>query len=78
MSRRLFVGAKVTLDPLSPYCEENCPDNPRGIVGEVVRVTRESDDENMIWWRVNWSNGQYNSYRNGELKVLGTVIKEEN
>lgn len=78
MSRKLFVGAKVTLDPLSPYWEENCPTNPKGIVGEVVRVTRESDDENMIWWKVHWSNGQYNTYRNGELKVLGTVIKEEN
>ena len=78
MSRRLFVGAKVTLDPLSPYWCENYPKNPRGIVGEVVRLARESDDENMIWWRVYWSNGQSNCYRNGELKVLGTVIKEEN
>lgn len=72
--RDLFIGAKVTLDEKSPYWEENYPKNPRGIAGKVTNTVRENEED--LWWRVVWDNGEYNSYQDGDLKVLGVMADE--
>jgi len=77
VSRTLFVGAKVTLDPKSRFWWENYPKNPRGIIGKVIRIAKHSDDESKVWWRVEWSNGNANGYQNGDLKVIGKVVAHE-
>lgn len=71
-SRTMFLGAKVTIDLKSRYWRHNTESNPRGMVGKVVEVTPHQT------FFVRWSNGEHNGYRQGDLKVLGTVIKEEN
>lgn len=72
-SRTMFLGAKVTLDPKSRFWRFNTESNPRGMVGRVVGVT-----SNGSAFFVRWSNGEENGYRQGDLKVLGTVIQEGN
>jgi len=74
--RELFIGAKVTIDKLSPYWNENDRYNPRGIVGKVTGVLSEDQSANETWWRVEWSNGHMNSYEDGDLKILGVVVDE--
>ena len=75
MSRKLFIGAKVTIDEGSTYWNEDDRYNPRGIVGRVTEIAAESEDGGEIWWRVDWSNGHTNSYEHGDLKILGKFIE---
>lgn len=69
-SREMFKGAKVTLDPKSRYWRFDNPSNPRGIVGRVV------DGVSDCAFFVEWSNGESNGYRQGDLKVLGELAHD--
>jgi len=69
VSRTLFVGAKVTIDPKSEYFKCESKTNPRSIAGEV-KVCHQGA------YGVTWSNGYKNWYYQGDLKVLGEVVDE--
>lgn len=75
--RELFIGAKVTIDSKSVYYRSTWNRNPTGIVGVVVSIVDEDEEEDEIWWKVKWSNGETNTYQDGDLKVLGVVIDGE-
>ena len=72
--RKLFIGAKVTIDSKSIYHRSTWNRNPVGIAGVVVAIVEEDEEWDEIWWRVQWSNGQDNTYQDGDLKVLGVVV----
>lgn len=75
--RELFIGAKVTIDSKSIYYRSTWQGNPVGIVGVVVSIVDEDEEEDEIWWKVKWSNGEANTYQDGDLKVLGVVVDGE-
>lgn len=67
----MFLGAKVTIDRKSLYWDTTLPANPKGIAGRVVGCSSDI-------FCVRWGDGSSNTYLQGVLKVLGTVVKEEN
>jgi hypothetical protein len=76
-NRKLFVGAKVTIDEQSQYWNENDMHNPRGIVGVVTETIFDNDfGSKNTWFTVSWGNGKLNGYQHGDLKVIGTVVGE--
>lgn len=72
-----YVGAKVTIKAGS-FFDYGTSSNPRGVVGAVVEVETEPKNGNTGWWKVKWPNGYSNYYREEDLKILGTMIVEEN
>ena len=72
-----YVGAKVTIKAGSEFDYGTCA-NPSGVVGVVIEVETEPKNGSIGWWKVKWPNGSTNHYREQDLKILGTVIKEEN
>lgn len=74
--RKLFIGAKVTIDSKSIYYG-NYYRNPSDIAGVVTGIVAEDEEEDEIWWGVKWSNGEANTYQDGDLKVLGVVVDGE-
>lgn len=74
---KLFIGAKVTIRKGTTFYSGTL-NNPKDIVGVVDSITHKPEVGEVGWWRVQWSNGGYNDYREEDLKVLGTVTKEEN
>ena len=71
--RKLFVGAKVTIDSKSIFYGHYYR-NPSDIAGVVTGIDEEDEEGDEIWWRVEWSNGETNNYQDGDLKVLGVVV----
>jgi len=76
-SREMFLGAKVTIKKGTTFYSGTFH-NPIDTVGVVDSVTHEPEVGEVGWWRVEWSNGGHNDYREEDLKILGTVTKEEN
>lgn len=74
--RKLFIGAKVTIDSKSIYYGHSYR-NPSDITGVVTGIDEEDEEGDEIWWRVKWSNGETNNYQDGDLKVLGVVVDGE-
>ena len=74
--RKLFIGAKVTIDSKSVFYAHSYR-NPSDITGVVTGIAAEDEEEDEIWWRVKWSNGENNTYQDGDLKVLGVVVDGE-
>ena len=74
--RNLFIGAKVTLDEKSCWYGSTWKQNPKGIVGEVISLSCEENEDDRAWWDIKWSNGERNTYQDGDLKVLGVLIGE--
>lgn len=74
--RELFIGAKVTIDEKSCWYGSTWKQNPRDIVGRVVGLNCEEVDDDLEWWDVKWSNGERNTYQDGDLKVLGEAVNE--
>ncbi|QVG63905.1 hypothetical protein Mithridates_00018 [Acinetobacter phage Mithridates] len=74
--RKLFIGAKVTIDSKSIYYGHSYR-NPSDIAGVVTGIAAEDEEEDEIWWGVKWSNGESNTYQDGDLKVLGVVVDGE-
>lgn len=76
--RKLFIGAKVTIDSKSIFYRSTWNRNPVGIVGVVVAIFDEDEEgeEDEVWWKVKWSNGEDNTYQDGDLKILGVVVDE--
>ena len=75
---KVNVGDKVTIQKDSCFYSQDNPRNPRGIVGIVSGVKKYDAIGEPLWFWVDWSNGHGNDYREQDLKVLGTVIEEEN
>ena len=73
--RKLIIGAKVTIDSKSIFYG-NSYRNPSDIAGVVAGIAAEDEEEDEIWWGVKWSNGESNTYQDGDLKVLGVVVDE--
>ncbi|MGQ1358402.1 hypothetical protein ACT414_18560 (plasmid) [Acinetobacter baumannii] len=72
----MFIGAKVTIDSKSIYYG-NYYRNPSDIAGVVTGIAAEDEEEDEIWWGVKWSNGESNTYQDGDLKVLGRMVDGE-
>lgn len=66
------VGQKVVIHEGSQYFRYNRPKNPNDIVGIVIGSGRRTG-----WFKVCWSNGEYNNYEDGDLKVLGDTGMDE-
>lgn len=66
------VGQKVVIPEGSQYYNQNHSRNPNDIIGIVVGVGRGDG-----WFNVYWSNGECNSYKDGDLKVLGDTGMDE-
>lgn len=66
------VGQKVVIPEGSQYYTQNYPKNPNDIIGIVA-----GDDREDGWFKVYWSNGEYNNYEDGDLKVLGDTGMDE-
>lgn len=66
------VGQKVVIPEGSKYYTANYPKNPNDIIGIVA-----GDDREGVWFTVYWSNGESNSYEDGDLKVLGDTGMDE-
>ena len=63
------VGDKVRIKKGSGYYQEERPCNPRGVVGVVI-----SDTTTPLRYRVDWGNGQLNSYSDGDLELVETNV----
>ena len=74
--RKLFIGAKVTIYSKSVFYGYSYR-NPSDIAGVVTGIAAEDEEEDEIWWGVKWSNGESNTYQDGDLKVLGVVVDGE-
>lgn len=72
--RKLFIGAKVTIDSKSIFYG-GWYRNPPDITGVVTGIVDEDEEEDEMWWQVKWSNGENNTYQHGDLKVLGKVVE---
>ena len=64
------VGDKVRIKKGSGYYQEERPCNPRGVVGVVI-----SDTTTPFRYRVDWGNGQLNSYSDGDLELVETNVE---
>lgn len=71
MIKKFKVGDTIRIRKDSEYYIEDSSANPKDISGIIDSTEEESEGESeeSHLYRVNWSNGRYNSYREKDLEL---------
>lgn len=75
---KIAIGDKVTLNPTSEFVSTGGEDtsNPLNTVGTVIRYDERDLECGNLGIHVEWDNGLINSYRDRDLRLVGTTPRK--